>query len=42
MTNRRITKTMALDAAYRAAEKLFSERIQNARVALRIRAEEII
>lgn len=42
MANRRITKTMALDAAYRAAEKLFSERIQNARVALRIRAEEIV
>lgn len=42
MANRRITKTMALDAAYRAAEKLFSERIQNARVALRICAEEIV
>lgn len=42
MTNRRITKTMALDAAYRAAEKLFSERIQNARVALRTRVEEIV
>lgn len=42
MANRRITKTMALDAAYRASEKLFSERIQKAREALRIRAEEIV
>lgn len=42
MTNRRITKTMALDAAYKASEKLFSERIQKAREALRDRAEEIV
>ena len=42
MANRRITKTMAFDAAYRAAEKLFSEKIQKASEALRIRVEEIV
>lgn len=42
MANRRITKTMALNAASKAAEKLFSERIQKAKEALRTRAEEIV
>lgn len=42
MANRRITKTMADDAASKAAEKLFSERVQKAIEALRIRVEEIV
>lgn len=42
MTNRRVTKTMALAAANRAAEKLFSERFEKALEALRIRVEEIL